>query len=125
MHDTLGASVYFSESLTLGRGERARRLEVVDQSPGYFAVLVFNQPSDRPGCGERVTGRRRRHQPCAVAARIRRLPDVLGQPIQLGLDTDTIVAVAPRCFARWLQAFRMAAGAARGRIDPVVALRTE
>jgi hypothetical protein len=49
MHDELEASAaYLSESLTLGRGPGARRLETVAQSGSYFTVLGL-RPEIDPG----------------------------------------------------------------------------
>ena len=101
LSDELEATaIYFSESLSFGRGESARRLETVAHSPGYFAVLGFQplvgswaEPSSTPredvvvisyGLWQREFGG---------------APDVLGKPLRLGLDTYSIGAVAPRGFA--------------------------
>ncbi len=91
---------YFNESLTLGRGEHARRLEVVDQTPGYFAVLGV-----QPAIGSFPDAAKAPREDVAVISHalwqqeFGGSPDVLGKPIQLGLDTYTIIAVAPRGFA--------------------------
>ena len=98
MDDELEASAaYFSELLSLGRGEHARRLESVACGPDYFAVLGV-QPllgSFGGACAREeaaVISHARWRQEFGGAA------DIVGKPLRLGLDTYTIVAVAPRGF---------------------------
>jgi predicted permease len=98
MADSLEAkAAYFPETLTLGRGERARQIDVVAHTPGYFAALgVKPLLGAWPESG---------HEDAAVIGygvwrqEFGGSPDVLGKPLHLGLDTYTIVAVAPRGFA--------------------------
>ena len=93
-------AVYFSESLTPGRGERARRLEVVDQSPGYFAVLGV-----QPAIGSFPDAANASREDVAVIShalwqRESAAPQTCWDSrSSVGLDTYTIVAVAPRGFA--------------------------
>ncbi len=89
-------AIYLTESLSLGRGARARQVEAVAHSGGYFAVLGM-QPrlGSWPGSAEDavVISHRLWQQEYGGAA------DVLGKPLRLGLDTYSIAAVAPPGFA--------------------------
>jgi len=97
--DLEAASTYFTESLSLGRGTSARRLEVVAHSGEYFAAVGV-QPE--LGSFADVTGRSREDAAVISHALWQQefgsSPDVLGKPLRLGVDTYTIVAVAPRGF---------------------------
>ncbi len=100
LHEELEASAaYMTESLSLGRGAAARRIDTVAHTPGYFVVLGL-----RPALGAWPNASTARREDSAVisyalwqqdygGAR-----DVLGKPLRLGLDTYEIVAVAPREF---------------------------
>ena len=101
LSDELEASaIYFSESLSFGRGESSRRLETVAHSPGYFAVLGF-----QPLVGAWAEASNTPREDVAVISHglwqreFGGSLDVLGKPLRLGLDTYSIVAVAPRGFA--------------------------
>ena len=101
MRSELDASaVYFSELLTLGGGQSARRLESVAHSRDYFAVLGV-----QPLLGSWTEGSTTPRDDAAVISyglwkrEFGGSLDVLGKPLRLGLDTYTIVAVAPRGFA--------------------------
>ena len=101
LSDELEASaIYFSESLSFGRGESSRRLETVAHSPGYFAVLGF-----QPLVGSWAEASNPPREDVAVISyglwqrEFGGSLDVLGKPLRLGLDTYSIVAVAPRGFA--------------------------
>jgi putative ABC transport system permease protein len=100
MHDELEASAaYFGESLSLGRGPGARRLETVAHSGGYFTVLGL-----QPEIGSWTEASDTAREDTAVISyalwqqEFGGSRDVLGKPLRLGLDTYTIVAVAPRGF---------------------------
>ena len=100
MRDELEASAaYFTESLSLGRGSGARRLEAVPHSGGYFDVLGL-----RPAIGSWAKTSNAAGEDAAVISHalwqqeFGGAPDVLGKPLRLGLDTYNIVAVAPRGF---------------------------
>ncbi|PYR95543.1 MAG: hypothetical protein DMF84_00370 [Acidobacteria bacterium] len=100
LHDELEASAaYLSESLSLGRGQRARRLEIVAHSPGYFGVLGL-----QPATGAWPDASDATREDVAVISyalwqqEFGAANDVLGKPLRLGLDTYSIVAVAPRGF---------------------------
>lgn len=101
MDDELEASaVYFSESLTLGRGAGARRVEAVAHSRAYFDVLGV-----RPLIGSWVDVPGAPREDAAVISHALWQREfggsrgVLGQPLRIGLDTYSIVAVAPPGFA--------------------------
>jgi putative ABC transport system permease protein len=101
MRNDLDASaVYFSESLTLGRGQNARRLEAVAHSRDYFAVLGV-----QPLVGSWTeTSTTPRDDAAVISYGLWQSAfggslDALGKPLRLGTDTYTIVAVAPRGFA--------------------------
>jgi putative ABC transport system permease protein len=94
------STVFFSEPLTLGRGPDARRVESVAHSRDYFTVLgvepvlgSWTEPSaiQRDDVAVISYGLWQREYGGAH--------DVLGRPLRLGLDTYTIIAVAPREFA--------------------------
>lgn len=95
--DTLEASAaYFHESLSLGRGAEARKVDTVAHSQDYFAVLgmspllgAWPAPRDETGA---VISHRLWQQEFGGS------PEVLGRSLRFGLDTYTIVAVAPRGF---------------------------
>ena len=98
MRDEIEASAaYFSESLSLGRGPGARRLETVAHSGGYFAVLGL-----QPEIGSWAEASNTPREDVAVISyalwqqEFGGSRDVLGKPLRLGLDTYTIVAVAAR-----------------------------
>jgi putative ABC transport system permease protein len=100
MRDELEASAaYFTESLSLGRGSGARRLEALAHSGGYFAVLGV-----QPEIGSWTEASNPAREDVAVISHalwqqeFGGAPDVLGKPLRLGLDTFSIVAVAPRGF---------------------------
>jgi putative ABC transport system permease protein len=100
MQDELEASAaYFSESLSLGRGEHAQRVNVISHSPGYFSVLGL-----QPVIGSWVEASNTSREDVAVISdalwqqEFGGSRDVLGKPLRLGLDTYNIVAVAPRGF---------------------------
>jgi putative ABC transport system permease protein len=100
MRDELEASAtYFTESLSLGRGSGARRLEALAHSGGYFAVLGI-----QPEIGSWAEVSNGAREDAAVISHalwqqeFGGTRDVLGKPLRLGLDTYTIVAVAPRGF---------------------------
>jgi len=94
--DLESGAIYLTESLSLGRGARARQVETVAHTGGYFAALGV-----RPRLGSWPDGA----QDAAVISH--RLwqqefggaEDVLGKPLRLGLDTYSITAVAPQGFA--------------------------
>jgi putative ABC transport system permease protein len=100
MPDEIEASAaYFSESLSLGRGPGARRLEIVAQSGAYFTVLGL-----QPEIGSWAEASNTAREDVAVISHalwqqeFGGSREVLGKPLHLGLDTYTIVAVAPRGF---------------------------
>lgn len=100
MHDELEASAAcFTESLSLGRGSGARRLEVLAHSGGYFDLLGL-----RPEIGSWAEASNPAREDAAVISHavwqqeFGGARDVLGKPIRLGLDTYNVVAVAPRGF---------------------------
>lgn len=100
MRDELEASAaYFTESLSLGRGSGARQLESLAHSGGYFAVLGI-----QPQVGSFAEAENPAREDAAVISHalwqqeFGGARDVLGKPLRLGLDTYTIVAVAPRGF---------------------------
>jgi predicted permease len=100
MRDELEASAaYFTESLSLGRGSGARRLEALAHSGGYFAVLGI-----QPEIGSWAEASNPAREDAAVISHALWQQefgggrDVLGKPLRLGLDTYTIVAVAARGF---------------------------
>lgn len=98
-NELTATAVFFSEPLTLGRGQRARRLEAVAHSRDYFTVLGVEPilgswtapPTSRDDAAVISHGLWQREFGGAL--------DVLGKPLRLGLDSYTIVAVAPREFA--------------------------
>lgn len=100
MEEVLEASaVYFTESLSLGRGQGARPLETVAHSSAYFAVLglqpavgSWTEPSNTPRDDVAVISHALWQQEFGGSR------DVLGQALRLGTDTFTIGAVAPRGF---------------------------
>ena len=100
IQDELEASAaYFSDSLSLGRGERAQRINAISHSPGYFSVLglqpvigSWTEPSDTPREDVAVISYALWQQEFGGSR------DVVGKPLRLGLGTYTIVAVAPRGF---------------------------
>jgi predicted permease len=101
MHDEVETSaVYFSESLTLGRGPNARRMEVIAHSRDYFSVLGV-----QPFLGSWIEASGAPRDDTAVISyglwqrEFGGARDVLGKPLRLGLDTYSVVAVAPRGFA--------------------------
>src|SRR6266568_3208471 len=88
LHDELEASaIYLSESLSLGRGPTARRVEVVAHSPDYFAVLGL-----RPLIGSWIQSSSPQHEDTVVISHALWQQefgggsDVLGKPLRLGLD---------------------------------------
>lgn len=97
--DLEAASTYFTESLSLGRGTSARRLEVVAHSGEYFAVLGV-----QPHLGSFAELVNPARQDAAVISyalwqqEFGSAADVLGKPLRLGPDTYSIVAVAQRGF---------------------------
>jgi len=97
--DLEATAAMFNETLSLGRGERARRLEVVAHTPQYFAVLGV-QPLI--GSWKPLEGAARDGAAVISYALWRQAfggaTDVLGKPLRLGTVTYTIVAVAPRGF---------------------------
>jgi putative ABC transport system permease protein len=100
MQDELEASAaYFSESLSLGRGQHAQRVNVISHSPDYFSVLGL-----QPVIGSWVEASNTSREDVAVISdalwqqEFGGSRDVLGKPLRLGLDTYNIVAVAPRGF---------------------------
>lgn len=100
MRDELEASAaYFTESLSLGRASKARQVEAVAHSGGYFDVLGL-----QPAIGSWADPPNPAREDAAVISHalwqqeFGGAPDVLGKPLRLGLDTYTIVAVAPRGF---------------------------
>jgi predicted permease len=100
LHDELEASAaYFTESLSLGRGPGARRLETVAHSGGYFAVLGL-----LPEIGSWAEASNPSREDVAVISYALWQRDfggsreILGKPLHIGRDTYTIVGVAPRGF---------------------------
>jgi hypothetical protein len=95
------AAAYFAETLSLGRGERARAVETVAHTADYFPVLGV-QPL--LGFWPLAPGAPQRDDAAAISYGLWQQEfggrgDVLGKPLVLGLDTYTITAVAPRGFA--------------------------
>jgi putative ABC transport system permease protein len=100
LHDELDAvATYFAESLSLGRGARARRIETVAHSGAYFTVLGV-----QPEIGSFNDAANPAREDAAVISyalwqqEFGGSRDVLGKALHLGLDTYAIVAVAPRGF---------------------------
>jgi predicted permease len=100
MQDEIEASAaYFSAALSLGRGPGARRLETIAHTPGYFEVLGL-----QPAIGSWAEASNPLREDAAVISYVLWQQefggsrDVLGKPLRLGLDTYSIVAVAPRGF---------------------------
>ncbi len=100
LDDLEASATYFSEPLSLGRGQSARRVEAVAYSSAYFAVLgvqpLVGSWSETPGTPREdvaVISHAMWQQEFGGS------PDVLGRPLRLGVDTYSIVAVAPRGFA--------------------------
>jgi len=99
-NELTATAVFFSEPLTLGRGQHARRLEAVAHSRDYFTVLGV-----QPILGSWTEAAATPRDDTAVISHglwqreFGGALDVLGKPLRLGLDTYTIVAVAPREFA--------------------------
>ena len=94
------SAAYYVESLSLGLGQKARRLEAVAHSRDYFTVLGV-QPL-RGSWAEPSNGGREDGAVISYGLWLREFggsDDVLGKPLRLGLDTYSIVAVAPRGFA--------------------------
>jgi predicted permease len=99
MHDDVEASAaYLSEPLSVGRGQDSRRIESVACSVDYFTVLGV-----QPLLGSFAEACAREDAAVISHAMWRQefggAPDVLGRPLRLGLDTYSIVAVAPKAFA--------------------------
>jgi len=94
------SAAYFGESLSLGLGQKARRLEAVAHSRDYFTVLGV-----QPLLGSWTEPSNAAREDAAVISyglwqgEFGGSYDVLGKPLRLGLDTYSIVAVAPRGFA--------------------------
>ncbi len=93
-------AAYFQESLSLGRGQRARQLQMVAHERDYFAVLgmqpaigAWSDASNPTRDDTAVISYGLWRQDFAGAA------DALGKPLRLGVETYTIVGVAPRDFA--------------------------
>jgi putative ABC transport system permease protein len=102
LHEDLDAAAAFlTESLSLGRGEHARRLEAVACSPQYFRVLGV-QP--QIGSWSEWEHSNTSSKDSAVISHalwqqeFGGSPDVIGRAVRLGLDTYTVAAVAPRGF---------------------------
>jgi putative ABC transport system permease protein len=100
MRDELEASAaYFTESLSLGRGSGARRLEALAHSGGYFTVVGV-----QPEIGSLAEASNPAREDAVVISHalwqqeFGGTRDVLGKPLRLGLETYSIVAVAPRGF---------------------------
>jgi predicted permease len=100
LHDEIEASAaFFSEPLSLGRGRTARRVEAIAHSPGYFDVLGV-----RPTIGSWADAPNTPRENVAVISHglwqqeFGGSGDVLDKPLRLGLETYSIVAVAPRGF---------------------------
>ncbi len=100
MHDELEASAAcFNETLSLGRGPGARRLETVAHSGDYFTVLGL-----QPEIGSWAEASNIAREDAAVISYavwqqdFGGSRDVLGKPLHIGVDTYRIVAVAPRGF---------------------------
>ena len=98
--DVEASAVYLTESLSLGRGTRARQVESIAHSGGYFAVLGLTpqlgswaDPAAMARADVAVISHALWQQDFGGAA------DVVGRPLRLGLDTYSIIAVAPRGFA--------------------------
>ena len=100
LHDEVdAAATYLTEELSLGRGSDARQIQAVAHTPDYFAVLGV-QPllgswpagDGRAEPGPAVIGYGLWQQAFGGAT------DVIGKPLRLGMDTYSIVAVAPRGF---------------------------
>jgi putative ABC transport system permease protein len=94
--DLEARATYLTESLSLGRGARARQVETVAHSGGYFAVLGV-----RPRLGSWPDSA---EDAAVISHRIWQQEfgggqDVIGKPLRLGLDTYSIAAVAPPGFA--------------------------
>ena len=90
--DLESRAIYLTEPLSLGRGARARQVDAVAHSGGYFAVLgVRPHLGSWPDTAEdaAVISHRLWQQEFGGAG------DVLGKPLRLGLDTYSIAAVAP------------------------------
>jgi predicted permease len=94
------SAAYFGESLSLGVGQNARRIETVAHSRDYFTVLgvqpllgSWTDPSNAAREDAAVISYGLWHREFGGSY------DVLGKPLRLGLDTYSIVAVAPRGFA--------------------------
>lgn len=94
------SAVFFTEPLTLGRGQNARQLEAVAHSRDYFAVLGVE-----PLLGSwPIAAATARDDAAVISYGLWQREfggghDALGQPLRLGTDTYTVVAVAPREFA--------------------------
>jgi predicted permease len=101
LHGELEATAaYFQESLSLGRGQRARQLQTVAHERDYFVVLgmqpaigAWSDASNPTRDDTAVISYGFWQQDFAGAA------DALGKPLRLGVETYTIVGVAPRGFA--------------------------
>ena len=91
------SAAFFGEALSLGQGPGARRLHTVAHSGGYFDVLGLHPALGAwPAAAAEdaaVISHRLWHQDFAGS------PDVLGQPLRLGMDTYRIAAVSPSGFA--------------------------
>ena len=92
-------AVYFTESISLGRGQHARQVEAVAHTDDYFSVLGV-----RPAVGAWPDGSDPTHENAAVISHalwrqeFGGTDDVLGKSLQLAMHTYTIAAVAPRGF---------------------------
>src|SRR5205085_1132446 len=92
-------AAYLDESLSLGRGRQARRIETVAHTPGYFEVLGL-----QPALGAWPGSSNALREDLAVVSyalwqqEFGGSDDALGKPVRLGTDTYSIAAVAPRGF---------------------------
>jgi hypothetical protein len=93
------AACYVTELLSLDRGEAARRIRVASHSDTFFDVLGL-----QPQLGRRPRDRAGEPPEAAISdglwrSRFGGRDSVLGQPITIGREVYTIVAVLPRGFA--------------------------
>lgn len=94
-----GAAAYVREELSMGRGVSARRVRVVTHSAAYFQVLGLTPYIGRlpaPGDAAAATQVVISHALWRTAFAER--SDVLGQRLDIGVDTFEVAAVAPPGF---------------------------